>query len=936
MKFKVEPGIFKKFPGVRIGVLVVLGMNNTKGKKEIAKLLDSEQEKKQKKLAEVDLKEHPKIAPWREIYRKFGSKPRKYRSSVEALLRRVVADNKLASINPLVDLYNYISIKHLVPAGAEDLDKVRGDIVLGFAKGNEKGKLIGSDDISTCDQSEAVYKDDLGFICRRWNWREGNRTKITPKTKNIVVVLEAVPAVNDQEFQAAVKEAVDLIQKHLKGKVEIQVLDAEKRYFDIYFEPGKKLTPKEIKELEITEKKPSEKKISEIPFEIVGQKLFKVNRESFAYRLARLIHSVAIEIVGKRAVKLKEINWEHPANPEHGDYSTNLVMQVFGRQTKKIKKKTSSVALTEADIGKEISTPWDLANVIVNAWRTKGLPDFVAKIEVAQPGFINVWLKNEVLITQLQEVLKEKDKYGSSKVGKGRQILLEHTSPDPIKTIHVGHLRNNFLGMAIARVLKFQGFKVTKDCINNDRGTHVSRAMWGYLAFAKKRTLNKERMVKFKITKANIKKVAKKIDWRTQLNEWYDRKSKWLKPKDLNLKSDHFDLVVYSLGAQAEDLVDGVKEQVREILQEWEKKEKKIRALWKEIIRWSLEGYKVTYKRIGSVHDYVWHESRLYEVGKEIVYQGLKKGVFRKSEGAIVSDLAKYGLTDAVVIKSDGTSLYHTYDLNLTKQKRKKFPSDLYIWDIGNDQILYLKQLYAMCEQLGIGKRENYFHLNYGYVYLKGKGKMSSREGTVIKADEMVDLAHRKAKEIIEQSSPELRKIKSEREKENVAESVGLAALKYGLLRISRETDTYFDIEESLSLEGDSGPYLQYTYARCQSVLRKAEEKHFGGGAKAKFLSSEVEVLFSSEVNPEELALLRTIYQFPEVVQKAGKNFAPNLICNFLFDLAQKYNLFYNRHSILKAEGLELVRSRLVLTAAVAQVLKNGLNLLGIGTPERM
>lgn len=233
MKFKVTTEIFEKFPGVRIGVLVILGMDNTRGKKEIAKLLAEEQEEKQKELTGVDLKEHPKVAPWREIYQKFGSKPREYRCSIEALLRRVASANKLPSINPLVDLYNFISLKHLLPVGAEDLDKVKGDIVLGLAKGNEKGKYIGSDEISTCYPGEVVYKDDLGFICRRWNWREGDRTKLMPESENAVVVIEANQNVSDKELGLALKRTATLIKRYLGARVETKILDSKSTSFDI-------------------------------------------------------------------------------------------------------------------------------------------------------------------------------------------------------------------------------------------------------------------------------------------------------------------------------------------------------------------------------------------------------------------------------------------------------------------------------------------------------------------------------------------------------------------------------------------------------------------------------------------------------------------------------------------------------------------------------
>lgn len=599
----------------------------------------------------------------------------------------------------------------------------------------------------------------------------------------------------------------------------------------------------------------------------------------------------------KLALPAEEVHLEHPEKAEHGDYATNVALVLAKR------------------VGKR---PMEIAkNIKDQIAKSKN----IEKIEIAKPGFINFWLSEKWLGKQIEKVLREKDGFGKLTILEGKKILLEHTSPDPIKTLHIGHLRNNFLGMTMARILEFLGAKVTKDCINNDRGIHVCRAMFGYLVFAKKGIgIKKEGLLGFKVPESDIQRVAKKVNWRKLLGEWSRNQEGWLKPEDLGLKSDHFDLVVYAVGARAEDKVKEVGDQVRELLQAWEKGDKQVWALWRIIIDWSLKGYEITYKRISSVHDYVWHESELYKRGKELIYKGLKKGIFRKSKGAIVTDLAEYNLPDTVVIKSDGTALYHTFDINLTLQKRKKFPSDLYIWDIGNDQLLYLKQLYAICEQLGIGKISDYFHLNYGYIYLKGKGKMSSRKGTIVKADELLDEVHGRARRIIETSAPELRKIKSE-EKEGVAEIVALAALKYGLLKFSREKDIYFNIDESVSLEGNSGPYLQYTYARAKSVLRKAE------------VLPDRQKITCSRPNPEELAILRTIYKFPEAVLEAGESYSPNLICHFLFDLAQKFNLFYNQHRVI---GSANEKFRLALTASVAQVIKNGLSLLGIKTLERM
>ncbi|MDP3888830.1 MAG: arginine--tRNA ligase [bacterium] len=911
MKFKVETPIFEKFPNVRIGVVVALGMNNQDPKPKIGKLLEEEEARTKKELTGVDPETLRKVAFWRKAYQEFGSQSKEYRSSIEALLVRVVAGPSAGSmsslqagsgqalphINPLVDLYNYISLKYMVPVGSNDLDKVKGDIVLGFATGAEKGKHLGSSKVSNCYSGEVVYKDDLGFICRRWNWRESERTKLVPETENALVVIEANPHVPESELKLALEETAKQIQENLGGQIEIKIIEKESSEFDIPFETGQKIIKKEMEEL---------KKVEVVP-ERVEKTPKIINKNSFAFQLQDLIFQAASEVVGKSKVKIEDIALEHPGDLANGDYSTNIALRLKKDQ---------------------FTAPMDLANRIMTVLRTRGLPSYLAKIEVAKPGFINLWLSSDFLGEKIQEVLKEKDRFGSSTIGSGKKILLEHTSPNPQTTIMLGHLRNNFLGMAASNILEFSGVKVTKDCVVNDRGVHLCRAIFGYLVFTNKKSgFNKKKLLNFReITDEQIKAAIAKANWQELILAWQKKKTGWLVPNDLKLKPDHANLIWYVLGSRAYGLEEKVKEQVEEMLLAWEAEDKAVWAIWKQILEWSIKGYSGTYKRIGSKHDWVWRESEHYKKGKKIVEEGFKKKVFRISEGAVITDLAKYNLSDTVVQKADGTALYMTQDLALTKLKIKKFPSDLYIWDIGQEQSLYFKQLFAVCEQLGIGKKDHFFHLSYALINFKGGGKMATRKGDVVKADEILDELHQRAIDIIKSSNQELRGKISKEQLEKIAETVASGAIKYSLLKFNRETTMYFDIKESLSLEGSSGPYLQYTYARCQSVLAK------GGREKGREGKKDTG---TSNFAPEELAIMRTIYKFPEIVEEAANNFAPNLICGYLFDLAQRYNLMYNTLPILKSSPGEK-KLRLALTAATAQVLKNGLNLLGIAVLERM
>ncbi|MBU1127052.1 arginine--tRNA ligase, partial [Patescibacteria group bacterium] len=504
-----------------------------------------------------------------------------------------------------------------------------------------------------------------------------------------------------------------------------------------------------------------------------------------------------------------------------------------------------------------------------------------------------------------------------------KKILLEHTSPNPQTTIMLGHLRNNFLGMAVSRILEFSGAEVKKDCIVNDRGIHLSKALWGYLVFAKKGVLKESELLEFKkISDKRLGRIVKKVEWENILEKWSAKRKGWLTPSDLNLKPDHTNLIWYVLGSRAYESYKNVKSQISEMLVSWEEKNKKIIDLWEQIMEWSREGYEKTYKRIGSEHDWFWKESDHFQKGKEIIEKGLKKGVFKKSEGAVVTDLAKYSLSDTIVSKSDGTALYITQDIALTELKKQKFPSDLYIWDVGSEQKLYLKQLFAVCEQLGIGKRDQFFHLDYALINFKGKAKMSTRKGDVVKADEVLDLLKTRAKAIIKSSNQDLRAKLKKSGLEKLAEDVSLGAVKYSLLKHGRNTVMQFDIDESLELEGNSASYIQYTFARACSVLEKAKEKDF-----TNFSLEELE--------EEELDLLRVFYKFGEVVEEASRSYAVSLICNFLFDLAQKYNIFYTNCPILESSQT-LKKRRLALTGAASQIIKNGLTLLGIKALEKM
>jgi len=575
----------------------------------------------------------------------------------------------------------------------------------------------------------------------------------------------------------------------------------------------------------------------------------------------------------KEITEAKEINLEFPDNPEFGDFTTNIALV-------SAKDKGESPRKVAEEIVKKLGSSKDLSEI-------------VEKIDIAGPGFINFWLKHDVLVSNLIQIDTEKEKYGTSNIGKGKVWGIEHTSPNPNKAMHLGHLRNNVTGMAISNLAETMGFKVIRDCVDNDRGIAIAKLMWGYLKFAKQDGG----------TAADI-------------NYWFDNQGEWRTPEDLGLRPDRFVDQLYVKGSTDFEADKNVEELVRKMVVDWEAGEPKIWALWKKVLDYSYKGQEMTLTRLGNKWDRVWHEHEHYKQGKEMVEDGLKKGIFKKlKDGAIITDLSKFNLTDTIVMKSDGTALYITQDLALTKLKKETFKADRLFWVIGPEQSLAMQQMFAVCEQLGIGKKKDFTHLVSGYMSIKGQGKMSSRLGNVVYIDELLDLAKGKVKKIMDGSD-----FKAD-EMEEIAENVGIGAVKYSILKVCRVQDIAFDINESVSVEGNSGPYLQYTVARINSVLAKSTSKD-------KVLGSD-----DSNLNDEELTVLRSLIQFSGVLELALKSYFPNLICNYLFELAQKYNHLYNSHKIV---GGDNEKFDLALSAGVVQVLKNGLKILGIKTPERM
>ena len=577
---------------------------------------------------------------------------------------------------------------------------------------------------------------------------------------------------------------------------------------------------------------------------------------------------------------IEQISLEHPENAGHGDYSTNIAFALAKQ------------------LGK---TPQEIAEAIkskIQSLKSK----IIERVEVAG-GFVNFFLRREVLLEELARIAKEKDKFGAGKERK--RVIIEFTDPNPFKVFHLGHLYSNTVGESLARILEATGAKVWRVNYQGDVGLHVAKAIYGMQKL-------KERMP------GENASLSKKVGF---LGECYAYGNAMYEPVDKNLL----------LGSPADEIDSWQKQEENEDTKRiveiniaiYNKSDKEINSLYSKGRKWSLDYFDTIYKRLGTKFDHYYFESEVRGVGTDIVKKGLQKGVFQESQGAVIFPGEKYGLHSRVFINSQGLPTYEAKELGLAPTKYKDFKYDLSLIVTGNEITDYFRVVLAAMKELYPDLAVKTRHVTHGMVRLP-EGKMSSRNKNIVVGEEFIDEVRSRVLKIMGARGSEV----AEEDQYEAAEIIAVGAVKYSRLRVDREKDIIFDLEKSLSFEGDSGPYLQYTYARCKSILRKAP-------ASVRQLADYGEAK-QSNLSKEELDTLRTMYKFPEVVQEAAEKYAPSLVCNFVFELAQLYNNFYNTHSVLQADTEEQKQFRLLLTSAVAQLIHNSLYLFGIQTLEKM
>ena len=515
-------------------------------------------------------------------------------------------------------------------------------------------------------------------------------------------------------------------------------------------------------------------------------------------------------------------------------------------------------------------------------------------------GFLNLAIAPGYWVELLKHI-DAADKWGTTPATEDSPlVMVEYSSPNTNKPLHLGHIRNNLLGYALSNIIAANGNRVVKTNIVNDRGIHICKSMLAWQKWG-----NGE-------TPASSGKKGDHL-----IGDYYVA-------FDKHYKAELAELMEKGMTKEEAEAASPLMAEAREMLVKWEAGDKEVRALWEQMNQWVYEGFDETYKRLGVDFDKIYYESDTYLVGKETVLGGLEKGIFyRREDESVWADLTKDGLDEKLLLRSDGTSVYMTQDIGTAQLRFRDYPIDKMVYVVGNEQNYHFQVLSLLLDRLGFSWGQGLVHFSYGMVELP-EGKMKSREGTVVDADDLMDEMINTARETSEELGGKLNDLTAE-EKAEINRIIGLGALKYFMLKVDARKNMLFNPKESIDFNGNTGPFIQYTYARTRSIGRKAAE----AGAATAFTAP-------ASISEKECNIIRMMNEFPAVVRQAGTDYSPSGIANYAYELAREYNQFYHDFSILREENEETKAFRLLLTDNVGKVIKTAMNLLGIEVPERM
>lgn len=868
MHFNIDKEIFQQHPDLKVGVILINGINNSKRVSGIESLLRGICAQRQKQYADKDLDTDPMVSVWNQAYGRFGINPRKNTPSIAALLKRAKSGKEIPHISALVDLYNYYSLKYFIPIGGEDIDWLCGDLNLAYTKGGESFRPMGSIEVQKAAEGEIAYMDDGGITCRYWNYKECERTKFTRRTVNAVLMVEDLSKIHMDEFGKILNEIKNGIVKYIGGEVATCILTEENSEIDLGVTGRKTANDSRIPQQEKAYFQEQElKKKAKTPTGSQSTKSSKTKSDKKSTTsskkhsitdksiLAEQVKNLLQKAVTKLFPKVdKEVKIEHPADETHGDYASNIALQI----TKDLGEPPSGIA----------------KKIIKNIEKS----DLIGKIEIAGPGFINFYISEKALENEVGKILKEKNSYGSSKENR-KNIVIDYSQPNIAKPLGAHHLLSTVIGQSLYNIYKFLGYNCVGINYIGDWGTQFGRLTYAYKEWGDKAKIEKDPI-------NELLKLYVKFHDESEKNPELEQKGR-----------DEF-----------KKLEEGDGENTK---------------LWEWFCRLSLDEVQKTYDFLGGIHfDHIQGESFYNDKMDEILAKGKKKGVFIKGEeGALIVKFENDKYPPYLVQKSDGATLYSTRDLAAINYREGQWKPEKILYVVDVAQSLHFQQLFETSEMLGLTDAE-LEHVVFGRMQFKDK-KMSTRKGNIVLLDEVLKKAVEKAGKIVEEKNRELKN------KDEVAHKIGVGAVKYIVLSQNRTTNITFDWEKILSLEGNSAPYLQYTYARAKSILRKTKK------IKTQEKQSLENTSNAEEIEAKTTSLLRLLAKFKEYVIYAAEEYKPNILANYLHEIAQKFNSFYNSVPVLRAEEKER-DIRLKIVEAASQVLKNGLTLLGVEVAEKM
>jgi arginyl-tRNA synthetase len=532
----------------------------------------------------------------------------------------------------------------------------------------------------------------------------------------------------------------------------------------------------------------------------------------------------------------------------------------------------------------------------------------ISKYNVVK-GFLNLCIGSGAWVEMLKTI-DDDPHYGEKAATENSPlVMIEYSSPNTNKPLHLGHVRNNLLGWSLAQIMQANGNKVVKTNIVNDRGIHICKSMLAWLKWGNGETPESS---------------GKKGDH--LIGDYYVAFDKHYKAECDELAKQYVaeGMTENAAKEKAKNEAPLIKE-AHEMLVKWEQNDPEVRGLWRKMNEWVYAGFDETYKALGVSFDKIYYESDTYLEGKEKVEEGLQKGFFyRRDDNSVWADLTKEGLDEKLLLRSDGTSVYMTQDIGTAKLRFQDYPIDKMIYVVGNEQNYHFQVLSILLDKLGFKWGKDLVHFSYGMVELPN-GKMKSREGTVVDADDLIAAMISDARQVSDEAGKN--NDMTEDEKQETARIVGMGALKYFILKVDARKNMLFNPEESIDFNGNTGPFIQYTYARIRSIIRRAAEQG---------LQLTVPAADAVELNEKEISLIQKIAEYPAAVAQAGKDYSPSGIANYCYELTKAFNQFYHDYSVLSADTPEQKQLRLAISANVAKTIKNGMALLGIEVPERM